>query len=401
MATLKLTKTKIDAFRYEGDPDRGTRDVRWDTELRGFGVRVYPTGEKAYLISYRAKRRKRMMVIGDCGGMTLVEARTRAKRLSVQIDDGRDPLEEKRQAVGDMTLGSLIDKYVNAHAKPFKKTWEKDQRRLNRHIPASWKARLADNIAGWEISDLHNRIGSSTPYEANRLLEILRYMFKMAPVWGYLKASDINPTDSIKKFPEKKRKRFVKVHELPALAKAIDREPNIYVRAALWLYLLSGLRKSELLEARWEDVDWHDKMLTLPVTKAGEEQSAALSAAAIAILQAIPRQDKNPYILPGRKRGHHLVNIDKPWGRIRRDAGVDDLRLHDLRRSFGSWLSRAGVDLNVIKEALRHASISTTLTYARLGADPAREAIEAHGQQILAAAGKRGPVQVVGGTDTE
>jgi integrase len=148
----------------------------------------------------------------------------------------------------------------------------------------------------------------------------------------------------------------------------------------------------ELLQARWDDLDWDRGQLRLPQTKSGDEQTATLSAPALAILQATPRLDGNPFIFPGHIKQRHLVNIAKPWDRIRTAAGMPDLRLHDLRRSVGSWMTQAGVDLNLIKDALRHADLNTTLTYARLGADAARDAMEAHGEQVLAAAGKHRPV---------
>jgi integrase len=179
------------------------------------------------------------------------------------------------------------------------------------------------------------------------------------------------------------------------LAQEIDREPNVYVRAGLWLLLLTGLRKNELLQARRDDVDWERGVLRLPQTKAGDEQSATLSGPALAIMQAIPSEEDNPYLLPGARRGRPLVNIDVPWRRVRQAAGLADVRLHDLRRTTGSWLSQAGEDLNLIKSALRHADLSTTLIYARLGEDAPREAMEAHGRRILEAAGKHGPVEVV------
>ena len=178
----------------------------------------------------------------------------------------------------------------------------------------------------------------------------------------------------------------------PELAQAIDAEPNIYVRSVLWVYLLSGARKSELLQARWDQVDWNRCILNLPETKSGEAQTVALNQPAIAILQATPETEGNPHIFPGKRTGRHLVNIDKPWGRIRKVARIEDVRIHDLRRTVGSWLTQDDVDLNKIKGALRHASISTTLTYARLGADPAREAMESHGEKVMQIAGKARPV---------
>ena len=142
-------------------------------------------------------------------------------------------------------------------------------------------------------------------------------------------------------------------HELPKLVKAVDQEPNIYIRSAIWLLLLTGLRKMELLSAKWEDVMWERGQLRLPNTKSGEEQFASLSAAAMAILQSIPKREGNPYIIPGAWRGQHLKRIDPAWSRITSAAGVQDLQIHDLRRTAGSWMTQAGVDLNTIKDALR------------------------------------------------
>ncbi len=147
-----------------------------------------------------------------------------------------------------------------------------------------------------------------------------------------------------------------------------------------------------MLGARWDQVDWERRILNLPETKSGEAQTISLNKPAIAILQAIPETEGNPHIFPGRKEGHHLVNITRAWHRIRKAAKIEDGRIHDLRRTVGSWLSRDSVDLNQIKEALRHASISTTLTYARLGADPARKAMERHGERIMKVAGNVRPV---------
>ena len=289
------------------------------------------------------------------------------------------------------------DAYIERHAKVHKRTWKTDRDRLQRHIPSSWRARTSSDISRQEVARLHSKIGTDRPYEANRTLDLLRVVFGFGIAQGYLDESAPNPAAGIKKYKEEERDRWVTPEELPRLAQAIDQHPNVYVRAALWLYLLTGLRKAELLSAKWEDVDWSRATLRLPRTKAGKAQTISLNQVAVAILQAVPRQEGNEYLLCGAKPGRPLVNIDKPWRAIRKAAGLPDLRLHDLRRSTGSWLTQAGVDLNLIKDALRHANINTTLTYSRLGKDAAREAMEEHGERIMEAAGKRRPVEVVTG----
>lgn len=390
----RLTNDAIRKEKYVGDGAR--RHVLWDLNVPGLGLRVYPTGRKAFVFSYRAPDgRKRLMALGDFGDLTIDQARSRARRGRVYVEDGNDPLEEKKMAAQGDTLNDLIGKYVRDYAEPRKKTWQKDKRRLDNHIPPNWKSRKARAITRAEIASLHALIGGRAPYEANRLMEILRRMFKLAKVWGILEETDPNPAEGIDKFSEKKRKRFATPAEMPRIAAAIDDVPNIYIRAAIWLYLLTGVRKSELLQAKRSDVDSASAMLRLPETKSGDEQFVALNAPAIAIIQALPKLEDNPYLLPSSiRKGQHLVNIDKRWGEIRNAARVEDLRLHDLRRTVGSWLSQDDVDLNKIKVALRHQSISTTLTYARLGQDPARDALESHGRRILEAAGRASPLLI-------
>ena len=394
-----LRKSTIDAAGYEGDGQ--SRCVLWDDDPHGLGLRVYPpnsTGgsRKSFVLAYRFKGRKRLIVLGRYGSdMTLAEARDAAHDNLRLAREGVDPLVVKQRKVQGSSLRDLKTKYVEEHAKPHKRTWRDDERRLDRFIPTAWLSRDVTDISREEITSLHQRIGAKTPYEANRLLEVLRLMFKLGRLWGFLPQGSDNPATDIRKFKETKRKVWLKPEELPMLVRAIDGEPNIYARAAVWLYLLTGLRKSELVNAKWDDIDWNRALLQLPETKAGEEQTVVLNAAAIAILQTLPRDSGNPHVLPGSKTGRPVTNIDKAWRRIRTAADLEHVQLHDLRRTTGSWLSQEGIDLNTIKDALRHANISTTLTYARLGADPARKAMEAHGVKVLAAAGRDKPGEVV------
>jgi integrase len=398
---MRLTKAIIERVKYEGN---GTgRDVRWDDAVPGFGLRIYPSGRKAFVLSYRIGTKKHLMALGDFDplGLSLDEFRKRARRELNKVEEGKDPLEEKKRVTQAKTFGDLLDKYLADYAKRRKKTWKKDQRRFELYVPKAWRSRKATAITYDDVAELHSRVGERAPYEANRLVEVLRRAFNLSYKWKILETTAPNPARGIERFPETKRSRWVRPDEVREIAKAIDAEANVYVRAAIWLYLLTGVRRSELLQAKWSDVDAGQRMLRLPQSKGAslrgveEEALASLNGPALLLLQSIPRESKNPYILAGAKKGRHLVNIAKPWGRIRKAAGVEDVRLHDLRRTVGSWMSQAAVDLNTIRQALRHASIATTLTYARLGADPAREAFEEYGQRVLTIAGKVEPAEVI------
>jgi integrase len=345
------------------------------------------------------------MVIGTYGTLTLDQAREKAGKHLVAVRDGKNPLDDRALGRRQGTLRELAEAYFTDREEKGRKTVATMRRRFERNIPKAWLSRLASSVTRSEIRGLHASIGRRVPYEANRTLEILLPMFRMGisgtlndpetGLWFFASDSVTNPASEIDRFPETKRKRFVTEDELPTLAQQIDLHPDIYLRGALWCYLLTGARKEELLCARRTKkgsepfVDWEAETLELPDPKSGEHQSIPLTGPAMAILQALPVATGNPYIFVGRREGRHLVNVDKPWGKIRKAAGLEDVRLHDLRRTVGAWMSKSGTDLNVIKHALRHANLATTLVYARLGQDPARAALEEHGRRVMEIAGKR------------
>lgn len=403
----RLTKRRVDAARYEGHKLSSggyTRHVLWDSELRGFGLRVFPSGRKTFIFKYRVRHRTRMATLGDYGPLTVDQARDEALRIKAKVEvENVDPLDERERLRGRATFGDLALAYIERHAKPHKRTWASDQYRLDRYLvpglwpalrtrgdaPAcpSWASRPVEEIRRSDVADFHRRMGEHHgPYIANRMVSLLAKMFECARDYGMLDEGAANPARGVKRFREVKRDRWVTPQELPELAKAIDAEPDIYVRSALWLYLVTGARKSELLRTKWEDVDLQRRELRIRGSKSGEDYLVPLSAAAVGIIEAIPRQVGNPYLLPGHRRGGHLVNIEKPWRRVRTAAGVKDVRLHDLRRTLGAWLAESGHSLLLIGKALGHKSTHATAVYARLSNDPVRTALEAHGERLMAIA---------------
>ena len=288
----------------------------------------------------------------------------------------------KPQLTAKKTVSALCDAYLNLHASK-KRSGYSDERLIERFVRPAWGKLRADAISRAHVAMLHTQVSKATPGQANRLLAIIKTMWKKAAIWGYVTDNHGNPAIGVQMNKEFARERFIKPSELPRLVAAFEQEPDIRVRSALWLFLLTGARKSELLQARWEHVDLERRELRIPKPKQGKPHVYPLPMRAMEMLEQMPRFSGNPYVIPGDKEGSHLVNISKAWNRVRARAELKDVRLHDLRRSVGSWLAMSGHSLPVIGKVLGHSSPRTTQIYARLTDDVARVALEGHSQKLI------------------
>lgn len=382
---MKLTKRVVDAIIYRGS--KGSRDVRWDGDVKGFGLRIYPDGKKAFVVSYRINGRKRLMTLGAYGVLTLDQARDKAKVALAKVVEGRDPLGEKQAKDREGTVKVLCADYLERHAKLKKRTWRQDDRRINGRILPAWGNLKVSAITSADVAALHHKVSrDGGPYEANLVARLVSKMFGLARKWGYLPPTAPNPATGIDYFAPVARDRWVQPHELPRLAAALKQEKNPYLSAAVWLLLLTGMRKSELLNAKWSDVDPDRRELRLPTTKQKKVHYVPLSDRAWQVLEALPRQEGNPYILCGRLPGSQLGGFRKAWDRIRQRAKLDDVRVHDLRRTCGSWMASAGESLTTIGATLGHSDPRTTRIYARIADQEKRRALEANSQRLLAVA---------------
>jgi integrase len=326
--------------------------------------------------------------------MTPDQARTRARKHAVTVEDGGDPLgERKAEAAATLTLKDFAKRWLDQHAKPHRRSWKEDERRIDtRIVPTLGHLALGD-VRRSDVAALHADIGKETPVEANRTVELVRAMLYKAEEWGALPEGTPNAAAKVKRFTERARDRYVLPSELPKLWTAIDAEPNVFARAAMRLYLLVGLRKKELLRARWTDVDFDAREWRIPKTKSDEPHVVPLSGAALDVLAELPRLEGNPHVFPGHKRGTHLVNIEKNWRTARTTAGLHDVTLHDLRRTVGSGLASSGKSLAIVGQVLGHApgDVQATAVYARLQRETAREALEEHGERLLAVVNGKKP----------
>ena len=380
MPTAKLRQDTVRIVPYFGE--KNAQCIYWDEEIPCFGLRVYPSGRRAYVVTYRVNHRKRLANLGRADALTLSDARRKARTFLGQVADREDP-----QADGDAlraanTVKSLVDVYLSKHAKPKKQTGSTDERYLNRLLVPKLGSRLVVMVTPADIADIHSSYGAQHPYAANRLLEIVRKMYHCAETWGLVPRGFPNPCTGIEEFPERKRKVYVTREQMPTLARAIDGELNEHARHALWLLLLTGVRKKELLRAQWRDVDWDRRTLAIGRTKNGEPVLAPLSTVAIDRLKMIPRVQGNPYIICGPFAGQPLKDLRSAWTRIRTAAELQDIRIHDLRRTVGSWLVQDGASLHLVGAVLNHKDPKTTAGYAYFQTEHRQSVLDRHGERL-------------------
>lgn len=393
---FKLTKRSVEGFAIEA------KDYfAWDRDLRGFGLRVYPSGKKTYLVQYRSGRRTRRHTIGQHGALTADEARTRAKQLLGDIARGGDPSAEKRAKMHAPTVAGLcdrfLDEYVDQHCKP---TTARDYRsNIRRFIRPRLGPLSIAEVTRADVVAFHHAL-RETPYQANRTVIMLSKLFNLAEDWG-LRQAGSNPARRIKKFPEKEKKRYLSDEEQSRLGQALFAaleagEVSEYVVAAFYLLMLTGCRLREIQTLKWEYVT--ATHLELPDSKTGRRR-IPLPREARDVIDALPRREGNPYVILGANTEGHYNDLQKPWRKIRARAGLEDVRLHDLRHTYASVAITNGIDPFMLKEIMGHKNLSTTLRYAHLADDAVQRAAGSVAARLARAVGreahKRPPLRLI------
>jgi integrase len=370
----KITKAAVDRL-VPGE-------MIWDAEIRGFGIRCQRR-DRVYLVKYRSQARQRWYTIGKHGSPWTPElARREAKRILGLVADGKDPADKKQKDRSAPTLSALADRFLEEHveAKSKDRTYTEYKRLIERVVKPELGRLKIDEVRPSDIERLHLKY-RATPYQANRLVALLSKMFNWSGRRG-----ERNPCVGIERFTEQKRRRYLSSAELArlgaALAQAEEQKlTSPYVVAAIRLLVFTGARLTEILTLRWDHVDLERGFLNLADSKTGAK-TIYLNAASRNLLTALPGLDGNPFVIPGERQGKHLVNLEKPWRKIRQLAQLPDVRLHDLRHSFASIGAGAGLGLPVIGALLGHAQAATTARYAHLASDPLQQAADLIGQML-------------------
>jgi len=373
MATKRITKRIVDSLK--------PGETVWDSELSGFGVRCQRR-DKVYGLKTRVNGRQRWFTIGKHGAPWAPDtARRHAMGLLGEIARGGDPSDGRSKAK-DLTVGELANLFLAEHVDSKRKASTATLYRdiLNRIVVPKLGKSIARNVKHADVAALHHGL-QSTPYQANRTVAVLSKMFSCAEA-RELVPKDSNPCRHIEKYREHARERFLTSEEINRLADAIqDAEQGSRslpsTIAAIRLLLFTGARRNEILTLKWQYVDFERSMLFLPDSKTGRKP-IHLNALAVALLGELPRVAGNDYVLPGRKEGGSITELKTSWRAIRSKAGLDGVRLHDIRHTFASIAAGAGASLHMIGKLLGHRNPATTQRYAHLANDPMRSV----GQQI-------------------
>lgn len=361
---IRISKRTVEALEPQ------ERDVdHYDEDLKGFGVRMRPSGRRTYFVMMRHKCVMRRFTIGSHGAVT-----AEAKQIISDLAIDKNPTEVEESVRNSVTVRSLghrfIAEYTLYHLKP--STQGEYKRCVDIFINPEIGTMKRVSVERTDISKIHHQL-RHIPYQANRVIGVLSIMFNLAESWC-LRPQFSNPCRGVKKYKEKKRERFLNRAELRRLGEAlrIKEEFAPQAVACIRLLLLTGCRLGEIQTLKWSYLDLETCLAFLPDSKTGRK-TLYLGSVAVKLLKSILRRTDNPYVITGEIEGQHLTDMQKPWRRIRKLAELPNVRIHDLRHTFASSGVALGQGLPIIGCLLGHTQPQTTARYAHLAAAPALE----------------------------
>ena len=416
---VKLTKRIVDAVKPGGD-----RQILWDSDPVGFGLLVLPSGVRSFIVQYRtAEGRTRRLTLGRYGVLTVDEARKAAKQALARVAGGEDPVSDRRATRSAPLMNDLFDRYRAEHVTPNNaaSTAGDIDRLMRTYLRPGIGTIRVNALTRADVARLHSSM-RATPRRANFALAVLSKALALAELWG-LRPEHSNPTRGVPRYPESHRTRFLSKDEARRLWKALREAETIGLPwrvdeggpkskhlaklenrrhvmawqsiATIRLLLLTGARLSEILGLQWKDVDFDCATIALPGRKGGARQPHPAGLEALRLLRglphlALPPPDESkvsPWVLPReRDPSRHVTKevLEAAWHRIRDHAGLDGVRLHDLRHTFGTYASQGGANAFIVRDLLRHKDIGTTARYANFDASPVRSVMNDVSARVVA-----------------
>jgi integrase len=383
---IRFTKDALNRIK----PPASGRIYTYDESTRGLTLCTTAAGTQSFYLYRKVAGKPERIRLGGWPELTIEQARRAAASHNGKIAEGQNPviaIRAKRQAP---TLSKVFDLFVvlptrTKAKRPKSPVTLRNYRQIWRTYLADWQERKLSGISKGDIEKLHNRLGVEVGHHAaNRTLELIRALFNCA-IDHFDFAT--NPAARLTPFEEVSRERFLQADEVPRFWEALDKEPSEKVRDFIKLLLFVGQRRMNTLQMRWEDVNLKAKVWAIPQTKTGRH-TVPLTKDALAILNRRHKgRGDSEYVFPGLHGRGHLQDPMRQWREMLKRAGIENLRLHDLRRSMGSWQAATGASLPIIGKTLGHARAETTQkAYAHVVLSPVRDAMETATAAIMAAA---------------
>jgi len=386
---INFTKANLESLPI---PSTGRVEYQ-DAKTPGLKIRVTANNIKTFCVLKRVKGGTPLRTtLGRFPEMSIEQARRQAAVILAEIAEGGNPAEVKRALKAELTFAELFKIYFERHAKVHKISANTDELNYKNHLEKPLGKKKLSAITKEEITAIHYKITrNGHPIVANRVLSLLSTVFNRGIEWSITMA---NPCYKIRRNEEKshERHRYIMPEEFSRFFSALKAVPNHTIRDYIWMSLLTGARRKNVLTMKWSEISMAERMLHIPKTKDRTAQNIPLPKQAIDLLKIRRKviDEKEVYVFPGDGVTGHLVEPKYTWAKLLKRADITGLRIHDLRRTLGSWQVNSGASISVIAKTLNHKSIQTTLKYARLQLDPVRDSMNT-ATEAMFKAGKAKP----------
>jgi len=359
-------------------PERGRLYV-YDSKTPGLGIYVTPTGCRTFFRGGRVDGRAERVLIGRFPAVTVEQARREAQKLTGQIAGYDNPQDRRRAARAEPTFEQAFDAYLETHAKEEKRTWRQDAQQFALYLKRPLGSHKLSSITRKDILALKASVGKRGHYAANRAVALVSAVYG----WHIKNGLDVkNPCRRVERFPEESRERYLEPAEIGRFLDALDAEPKELWRDFFAVLLLSGARRGNVQSMAWADLNLARGLWTIPASESKSKKAMTIVLVAPVVEILCYRYAGNghgTWVFPsvGTNQTGHVTDPRGPWKRILARAGLEGVRIHDLRRTLGSWQALSGASLPVIGESLGHTCASATQVYARVKGSPAvRDSVE-------------------------
>lgn len=371
MAKVHLTKSFVESIACTEN-----RLTFTDNTTRGLTLLVNPTGVKTFYLTRKFRGRVERTLLGRFPELSLGEARKKASYFQVQYDAGINPNEARRQAQAEPTLNAFFEIYYEDHCQQNNKRPEAIRANYARYLAPTLGHLQLSRLQRQDIKAVMKQLGDrGLTRTANVVHGLIRAMLNKALAWEYLQTGK-NSAQYIARYREAVRRRVLSPEELPRFHQALALEPSAVNRDAILLLLYTGARSANVFSMHWSEIDFERRLWLIPDTKNGEPHVIALTEEAIAIVERRKQLRASVFVLPGRGSTGHLQNLKKAWERLCDRAGIDDLRIHDLRRTMASWLANLGANQAQIQLQLGHKDPQSVKHYVHPNVDYLRPVVQ-------------------------